>query len=125
MSLGPEKADKESAIRFHEEREARIAALESQLAEAREARKRSQYAEQILVGLIRNQHLKFEVAEGAVVHWDRAWIDPGPSPAGNSGPYVKVPISIDRNEVVERVYPKAALWHKLDAGWVAAHEEEK
>lgn len=35
--------------------------------------------------------------------WDRAWVDPGPSPAGNAGPYLKVPRGDD--QTVHRVYP--------------------
>lgn len=34
----------------------------------------------------------------------KAWIDPGPSPSGNRGPYLKVP-SLD-GEVMHRVYPR-------------------
>lgn len=33
----------------------------------------------------------------------RAWIDPGPSPAGNRGPYLQVP---GEDESVHRVYPR-------------------
>lgn len=44
-------------------------------------------------------------------HWDRAWIDLGPSPAGNPGPYLKLPVTNiamqpeSREETVHRVYP--------------------
>lgn len=44
-------------------------------------------------------------------HWGRAWIDPGPSPAGNPGPYLKLPVTNiamqagSREETVHRVYP--------------------
>lgn len=35
--------------------------------------------------------------------WDRAWIDDGPSPAGNPGPYLKAPWSAE--DTIHRVYP--------------------
>lgn len=55
---------------------------------------------------------------------DRAWIDPGPSPAGNTGPYLKVPRRLTENgevvdELVHRVYPRYqagdTLWGR--EGW--------
>jgi hypothetical protein len=45
----------------------------------------------------------------------RAWIDPGPSPSGNDGPYLKVPRIADGDEYVHRVYPR--LW-AYDRIWV-------
>lgn len=54
--------------------------------------------------------------EGVIESWhvlefDRAWIDNGPSPAGNPGPYLKVP---GGDESVQRVYsrvqPGDQLW---------------
>ena len=36
--------------------------------------------------------------------WAAAWIDLGPSPMGNPGPYYKVPWP--QNETVHRLYPK-------------------
>lgn len=51
--------------------------------------------------------------------WDRAWVDPGPSPAGNAGPYLKVPR--DDDETVHRVYPiwwpGMRLWVR-EAAWI-------
>lgn len=43
--------------------------------------------------------------------FERAWIDGGPSPAGNEGPYLKVPFALEpdfpaREGFVYRVYPK-------------------
>jgi hypothetical protein len=57
---------------------------------------------------------------GRTAHFDRAWVDQGPSPAGNPGPYLKLPITggdlADANdEVVERVYPR---WFPGDRLWV-------
>lgn len=37
------------------------------------------------------------------LEWDRAWIDDGPSPAGNPGPYLKAPWPVE--DTVHRVYP--------------------
>lgn len=44
------------------------------------------------------------------LQFDRAWIDPGPSPAGNAGPYLKVPRDLNESEegadsFIHRVYP--------------------
>lgn len=58
-------------------------------------------------------------------HLDRAWIDLGPSPAGNPGPYLKLPVTNiamqpeSREETVHRVYPVTQpgdrLW--VREGW--------
>jgi len=45
------------------------------------------------------------------LQFDRAWVDPGPSPAGNLGPYLKVPRpwiegGKQVDESVHRVYPR-------------------
>ena len=45
--------------------------------------------------------------------FDAAWVDKGPSPAGNPGPYLKVPRP--DAETVHRVYPK---WQVGDYLWV-------
>jgi len=37
---------------------------------------------------------------------DEAWVDPGPSPAGNQGPYLKVPRLTEGDGLVHRVYPR-------------------
>lgn len=51
--------------------------------------------------------------------WDRAWVDPGPSPAGNVGPYLHVPWAGgdgDRwGDTVHRVYPRHQVGQRL---WV-------
>ena len=39
---------------------------------------------------------------------DQAWVDPGPSPAGNPGPYLKAPVLSRFGDVVERLYPR--IW---------------
>lgn len=40
----------------------------------------------------------------AALDLEKAWVDPGPSPAGNPGPYLKVPRKNDPEERVHRVY---------------------
>lgn len=40
--------------------------------------------------------------------WESAWIDNGPSPAGNDGPYVKLPYRPD--DTIHRIYPKQSAW---------------
>lgn len=55
---------------------------------------------------------------GRSPHFDRAWVDNGPSPAGNPGPYLKLPYSggdFGGDECVERVYPR---WFVGDRLWV-------
>lgn len=52
--------------------------------------------------------------------WAGAWVDPGPSPAGNPGPYLKLPwLAGDRHDVFEgtvhRIYP---VWQPGDRLWV-------
>ena len=49
-------------------------------------------------------------------HWDSAWVDKGPSPAGNPGPYLKVEWPYECDELlVARVYP---MWRRGDRLWV-------
>ena len=38
------------------------------------------------------------------LNWSKAWVDKGPSPAGNTGPYWHVPHL--NGETVHRLYPK-------------------
>ena len=45
--------------------------------------------------------------------WANAYVDPGPSPAGNVGPYLKVPYP--KEDTVHRIYPRYAVGDKL---WV-------
>jgi len=45
--------------------------------------------------------------------WQAAWLDKGPSPAGNTGPYLKVPHL--NGETVHRVYPRVQVG---DLMWV-------
>ena len=48
--------------------------------------------------------------------WSQAWIDSGPSPMGNPGPYWHVPCTHpDAGETVHRLYPK---WQRGDRLWV-------
>lgn len=44
----------------------------------------------------------------AQLEWDKAWVDLGPSPMGNPGPYWHVPLN-DGEETVQRLYPKILL----------------
>jgi hypothetical protein len=63
------------------------------------------------------------------LQWDRAWVDGGPSPAGNPGQYWKVPCSCmgddPRDQVVHRVYPRVQpgdlIWARET--WRAAHAD--
>lgn len=45
--------------------------------------------------------------------WENAWVDGGPSPAGNSGPYLKVPYPPE--DSVHRIYSR---WQVGDRLWV-------
>lgn len=49
----------------------------------------------------------------ADLDFDNAWVDPGPSPAGNLGPYLKVPYPPE--ESVHRIHP---MWEIGDHLWV-------
>ncbi len=48
----------------------------------------------------------------AQLDFSKAWVDPGPSPTGNPGPYLKVP-TLDM-EATHRVYPR---WQVGDRVW--------
>jgi hypothetical protein len=67
--------------------------------------------------------------------FDKAWVDKGPSPAGNPGPYLKVPLP--DTDTVQRIYPRVQvgdhLWVKETfqvvydcgadcGGWEGEHE---
>ena len=48
----------------------------------------------------------------AHLDWSRAWCDMGPSPMGNLGPYWHVPVVMDGDEMVKRLYPRwGSKWH--------------
>lgn len=49
----------------------------------------------------------------AALDFEAVWVDPGPSPAGNQGPYLKVPTR--DGDSVHRVYPRAQPGDRL---WV-------
>lgn len=51
-----------------------------------------------------------------------AFVDPGPSPAGNPGPYLKVPRRLKDDEATCRVYPQ---WRPGDRLWVREGMREK
>jgi hypothetical protein len=46
--------------------------------------------------------------------WADAFVDPGPSPAGNAGPYLKVarPAACSRHRIYPRIAPGDRLWAK-------------
>jgi hypothetical protein len=72
---------------------------------------------QEIIAAIRQTHLKanirhFENHPDAVIHWDRAWVDPGGTIFG-PGPYLKVPITWDGEDIVQRVYAPARLRRRL------------
>ena len=46
--------------------------------------------------------------------WDNAWIDGGPSPAGNAGPYLHLPYPPDQTS--HRIYPTLAEGDTLPNG---------
>lgn len=55
----------------------------------------------------------------ADLNFDEAWVDSGPSPAGNPGPYLKVPRRSDA-EMVHRVYATIEVGDRLwvrENGW--------
>ncbi len=65
------------------------------------------------------------------LRFDEAWVDQGPSPMGNAGPYLKVPRTADGDEYVHRVYPRFWLgdviwsretWGRSD-GWAVPEGE--
>ena len=74
-------------------------------------------------------------------HWDRAWVDEGPSPMGNAGPYLKLPVTniemIDggTGETVHRLYPvvqpgdrlyvREAWSAMMDGGWTIANARSR
>lgn len=47
---------------------------------------------------------KMAMERWAGLNWPKAWLDMGPSPAGNLGPYWHVPLP--SNDTVHRLYPK-------------------
>lgn len=47
--------------------------------------------------------------------WNNAYVDPGPSPAGNPGPYLKVPYPVEPEMTTHRIYPR---WQRGDVLWV-------
>jgi hypothetical protein len=58
--------------------------------------------------------------------WDRAWVDGGPSPMGNPGPYLKLPWKAGDDDFagsVHRIYPVIQpgdrIWVKEAAAWVS------
>src|SRR3990167_379080 len=56
------------------------------------------------------------------LRFDEARIDFGPSPAGNAGPYLKVPRTSGGEEFVHRVYPRYQpgdrMWARETWTWV-------
>jgi hypothetical protein len=58
--------------------------------------------------------------------WKGAWVDGGPSPMGNPGPYLKLPWyagAVDFDETVHRIYPVIQpgdrIWVKEAVAWVS------
>ena len=45
-------------------------------------------------------------ARWPLLEFDAAWVDHGPSPAGNPGPYLHVPLTDEHDTTVHRVYPR-------------------
>ena len=77
---------------------------------------------------IRKNHLRANIAEfddnpeRAILHWDRAWIDPGGTIFGE-GPYVKLPLTYNaewygiKEEITIRVYAPERLRKRLIRCW--------
>ncbi|MBE3065157.1 MAG: hypothetical protein IMZ69_09095 [Spirochaetes bacterium] len=62
-------------------------------------------------------------------HWhqlnfSRAWVDGGPSPAGNPGPYLHVPIRAGAGDTTHRVYPRYQVGDRLifKETWQETHD---
>ena len=47
--------------------------------------------------------------------WDEAFVDPGPSPIGNPGPYLQLPRVDGRERCVHRIYPRVQVGDRF---WV-------
>lgn len=64
----------------------------------------------VATSLFDGRRLNRKQAPWDALRFDEAWIDPGPSPAGNAGPYLKVPRSDETGErLVHRIYPRAGV----------------
>ena len=73
---------------------------------------------------VKRRHLKanidqFERDKDAVIHWDRAWVDPGGTIPFGEGPYLKVPVTRAHgsDETVHRVYPPMAILRRIQRHW--------
>ena len=60
-----------------------------------------------------------------LLQWDKAWLDLGPSVAGNPGPYWHVPLHWDDDDTIHRLYPKV-----IESKWAllilhACYESER
>jgi hypothetical protein len=55
--------------------------------------------------------------------FERAWVDKGPSPAGNPGPYLKAPWPQEDDETVHRIYSRVQVGDRLwvKETWQAIH----
>ena len=62
----------------------------------------------------------------ARLNFAEAWVDLGPSPAGNAGPYLQVPWKTATDSGVARVYPRVwagdRIWSRETFGYVSPHE---
>ena len=52
---------------------------------------------------------KYYLRMWKLLDWSKAWVDMGPSPAGNPGPYWHVPVEIDGDLMVKRLYPSIKI----------------
>ena len=58
-------------------------------------------------------------AENIEPLWYNAWVDAGPSPAGNAGPYLKLPViwtweNGKKEELIHRIYLRPRLGKVVD-----------
>ena len=56
---------------------------------------------------------------------DRAWVDPGPSPVSNPGPYLKVPRPVDDtvHRVYSRIYPGDLIYVREEWAAMKGYDE--
>jgi hypothetical protein len=68
---------------------------------------------------------EYQKTKWAKLDWSRAWMDMGPSPMGNPGPYWHVPWDYDGEELWARCYPKLLLTKWLPLVRQACEEAAK
>ena len=83
-----------------------------------------------VIAAIRANHLKANIGwfeqgtECAVIHWERATVDPGGTIFG-LGPYLKVPVTWNGETIPRRVYAPARLRRRLAKLWFGVRPDPK